>query len=169
MRDREYYLALRNRYQPDDVRCIFIAEAPPCSGLYFYDATGKIGEPLFAAMMKVLGFAAPNKHEGLVHFQRRGFLLVDATYAQVDRGYTGKRRDEKILSDFPLFLKDLSRVNPDKKIPLILVKANICKLLEPKLTEHGFRVLNNGATIPYPASGQQNVFHEKVGNILATL
>lgn len=165
MKDRKYYLALRNLYHPDDLRCIFVFESPPCSGLYFYDATGKTGEPLFTAMMKVLKFEASNKQEGLVRFQQSGFLLVDATYSQVDKGYTGKRRDAKILSDFPLLLDDLAHVNPDKQIPLILVKANICKLLESKLTGHGFRVLNDGIKIPYPSSGQQKVFHEKVGNI----
>ena len=57
---------------------------------------------------------------------------------------------------------------PDRSVPLILIKTNICKLLEPKLTRDGFRVLNRGCLIPFPASGQQKKFHEQFPAIIAS-
>jgi hypothetical protein len=61
----------------------------------------------------------------------------------------------------------LVRVGADRSVPLVLIKKNICKVLEPKLTRDGFRVLNRGCLIPFPASGQQKKFHEQFGAIIA--
>jgi len=43
--EKEYYLKLRNKYLPENLRIIFIAESPPASGRYFYDETGSTSEP----------------------------------------------------------------------------------------------------------------------------
>jgi hypothetical protein len=62
---------------------VTIAESPPASGKYFYDPTGATSEWLFAALMKQIGFSPSNKEEGLREFQRRGWILIDATYEPV--------------------------------------------------------------------------------------
>jgi hypothetical protein len=38
--DRNAYLSMRRRYEPDVVRLVIITESPPASGLYFYNPTG---------------------------------------------------------------------------------------------------------------------------------
>jgi hypothetical protein len=43
---------------------------------------------------------------------------------------------------------------------LILIKTNVCRILEPKLTHDGFNVLNCGRVIYFPASGRQD-FHQQ--------
>jgi hypothetical protein len=62
---------MRRRYLPKDIRLVIVAESPPVSGLYFYDAKGKSTEPLFSALMKQLPFSPISKEDGLKEFQRR--------------------------------------------------------------------------------------------------
>jgi hypothetical protein len=78
------YLSLRSRYEPENIRLVIIAESPPASGLYFYNPTGARSEPLFAALMRQLGISPISKENGLLEFQRRGWVLVDATYEPVN-------------------------------------------------------------------------------------
>jgi len=70
-----------------------------------------------------------------------------------------------ILYDFPLLVAELWKyAGPDTGI--VLVKANVCRLLEPKLQEAGFNVLNRGTMIPFPSTGQQSKFRAAVGQVL---
>ena len=88
--DREYYLRFRREYEPENVRLVIVAESPPASGKYFYDPTGSTKEPLFAALMRQLGLSPINKEAGLRELQQRGWILVDATYQQVDKLFAKK-------------------------------------------------------------------------------
>src|SRR5262245_3929421 len=83
-RDRNEYHDLRLQYAPQSTKLVIVAESPPASGKYFYDPTGATSEPLFAALMKQLRFSASRKEDGLREFQRRGWVLVDATYEPVN-------------------------------------------------------------------------------------
>ena len=46
---RSEYLTLRYKFQPATVKLVVVVESPPKSGSYFYDPSGRITEPLFAA------------------------------------------------------------------------------------------------------------------------
>jgi hypothetical protein len=149
---------------------IIVAESPPASGKYFYDTTGRTTEPLFRALMKTLLDSDPAANEdGLRAFQAGGYLLVDATYTPVNAGLTVKERDKAILSDYSRLTGDLLNLTPDRKIPLLLIKANVCRLLAPRLTEDGFRVINGSKVVPFPSHGNQARFYEKVGEFLGAL
>ena len=161
MYEKEYYLRLQQKYHPENLRTIFVLESPPVSGLYFYDNSGKTSEPLFTEMMKLINFHARNKEEGLREFQARGYLLIDATYSQVN-DLTGPARDAEIKNDYALLVEDLKEINPTKGIPIVLVKANVCRLLEAPLLKDGFNVLNSGVVVPFPSTGQQKRFHQKM-------
>jgi hypothetical protein len=160
--NKEYYLHLRDQYHPDNLKYIFVLESPPVSGLYFYDDSGKTSEPLFSEMMKLLGFNPINKREGLKYFQKAGYLLVDATYQPVNE-LKDKERNDTILSDFSNLVEDLDNICAGKQIPVILVKANICRILEDQLKQKGFAVQNNGVVVPFPSNGQQKQFHVEIG------
>ena len=43
---------------------------------------------------------------------------------------------------------DLEALLPDRGVPLILVKANVCDLMELRLIADGFTVLNCGRRVP---------------------
>jgi hypothetical protein len=167
MHPREYYLNLRRRYLPDLPKLIFVAESPPASGKYFYDPSGKAGEALFRAMMEQVGsLDTQNKRQGLLAFQRRGYVLVDATYKPVNKGLTNKERDRVILEDYSLVKDDLLTLTRDQGVPLLLIKVNVCRLLEPLLVKDGFNVLNAGVRVPFPSTGHQRSFHEEIASIL---
>jgi len=167
-RKRSEYLDLRRRYEPRSVKLVVIAESPPASGLYFYDPTGSPREPLFAALMKQLRLSPTTKEEGLREFQRNGWVLVDATYEPVDK-VTRSRRDRIIDRDYPLLREDLAALMSDRSTPLILIKENVCRILEPKLAHDKFNVLNRGRVIYFPASGRQSDFFRQFGAILESL
>jgi hypothetical protein len=72
-----------------------------------------------------------------------------------------------MLRDYPLPRADLETLLPDKSTPIVLVKVNVCRLLEPRLNADGFNVLNKGVAIYFPSTGGQTKFHEQFANILA--
>jgi hypothetical protein len=161
------YFRFRERYLPEHPKIIFVLESPPKSGKYFYNPEGLISEPLFSAMMQdVLEIKPSTKDEGLREFATRGFLLLDATYTPVNHPHLSPReRDQLVLADFPLLAEELrKRSGPDTKV--VLVKANVCRLLDSKLTDAGFPVLNRGKSIPFPSTGQQKKFRETVRQVL---
>jgi hypothetical protein len=160
---RDDYIALRRRYQPESVRLIIVAESPPASGRYFYDPTGAPSEPLFAALMRHLGLSPSTKEEGLREFQRAGWLLVDATYQPVD-ALKGVKRDAVIIRDYPLLRDDLA--NFGRSTPLVLLKVNVRKILEPKRTAEGFNVLNRDRAIYFPSHGRQPDFAQQFAAVL---
>ena len=163
MQDRDYYFSFRQKYEPENLKLVIVAESPPASGLYFYDPLGKISEPLFAALMRQIACSPSSKEEGLAELRRKGWLLVDATYEQVDKS---KRRDETIVRDYPLLCEDLTRLSPDKAVPLVLVKANVCSLLGPRLQADGFKVVNQGRDVYFPSHGNQSKFHQQFSALI---
>ncbi len=169
---KEYYLLLRRDYTPERIKLIIIAESPPESGKYFYNPEGLSSEPLFSALMQQLDLSRPTKQDGLRVFQRRGWLLIDATYEPVDkhagsrRYMTISKRNAVICRDYPQLRADLERLTFDRSVPLILIKANVCRFLEPKLVEDKFNVLNRGRDVYFPSNGRQTKFREQFGAIV---
>lgn len=92
--------------------------------------------------------------------------MIDATYTPVNHDHLAlQQRNKRILHDLPVLVEELREyVGPGTGV--VLVKANVCTLLEPILTAHGFPILNRGRTIPFPSTGQQNRFREAVREVL---
>jgi hypothetical protein len=152
--------ALRRTFEPQMAKLLIVAESPPASGKYFYDPTGVVTEPLFAALMRQLKCLQTSKEEGLRAFQASGWVLVDATYSLVstlsDRG-----RDAAIARYYPLLRDDLATLSPDRSAFVLLLKANVCRLLDERLTSDGFRVLNRGRMVYFPSNSRQKDFHRQ--------
>ena len=166
-RTRAEYLALRRKFTPERLKLVVVAESPPASGRYFYDAAGSHGEPLFAALMKLLGHSSETKEDGLQKFGRNGWLLVDATYTPVNT-LDDSDRNRMIVEHYPLLRDDLESLMSDRSTPLILIKANVCKILEPRLLKDGFNVINCGHRIYFPAMGHQGKFLDQVRAVLSS-
>jgi hypothetical protein len=137
------------------------------SGKYLYDPDGAVSEPLFNALMKLLSIQPKKKLDGLRQLQKWGWLLVDATYEQVN-AHDKRHRDLVIDAGYPVLCGDLKRLLATRwsGVPLVLIKANVCKLLEPKLKEDGFNVLNEGRMVPFPSHGHQRVFDRRFREIV---
>lgn len=158
------YIQLRNSYIPQVCRVIFVCESPPASGRYFYDPNGSVSEPLFRALMKdVLKFLPASKGDGLKEFAERGFFLLDATYSPVNH-LSRSERAATILRDFPILLKSLREYATSETL-IILVKTNVCDLLELRIKNAGLSVGNNGLRIPFPSSGRQSEFRTAIQKV----
>jgi hypothetical protein len=167
------YMRFRGPYTPQDPKLIFVLESPPISGDYFYNPAGRTTEWLFRAMMKDVLEASPQtKHEGLTEFAARGYLLIDATYTPVNISGPKSVRDKaaaaQILKDLPLLVADL-RQYAQPNTQLVLVKANVCRLLAGQLVQEGFTVLNGNLVIPFPSNGQQPKFSAMIRQVLGLL
>jgi hypothetical protein len=168
MRDRSEYLQLRRAYQPAVVRLVIVAESPPASGLYFYDPEGRVSEPIFAAFMKLLLLSPLNKANGLRALQDRGWILVDATYEPIDKKFKArdKARDAVLVRDYPLLKRDILELSRGEPVPIVLIKENVCRVLEPLLVQDKFPILNRGRRVYLPMQGNQPQFHRVFGEIL---
>ncbi len=167
MYPKSHYHKLRNKYTPTNPKLIFVLESPPASDKYFYDPAGKTTEPLFSAMMKVIGERPATKEDGLHAFAHKGFFLVDATYKPVNHIKSRKKRNEIIISDLPELIQDLKQTIENHQTRIVLVKANICRYLEASIKTAGFNVINDGIIIPFPSSGQQNNFHKNIRKVFS--
>ena len=163
--ERAGYLAFRRQYQPAAPRLIIVAESPPVSGKYFYNPDGVVTEPLFSAVMQQIGEKPPSKQLGLRRLQEAGWLLVDATYEPVN-GYRDSKKDLVIVRDYPDLLDDLTSLSPDRSVPIVLIKVNVCRILESRLSKDGFGVINCGKEIPFPSSGQQGKFRAAFSDVV---
>lgn len=167
MIDKDHYINLRAEYYPEDLRLVIIAESPPASGKYFYNTAGNVTEPLFRALMHdILHISPRDKLEGLRAFRDAGMFLVDAVYQPVNEGYTEKQRNHIILDNYPQLKQDLIQIMRGNDVPILLIKVNVCRLLEPLLVQDDFRVLNQARRIPFPSSGNQGRFSEIVRILL---
>ncbi|MEK7173149.1 MAG: hypothetical protein AAB740_04210, partial [Patescibacteria group bacterium] len=129
---------------------------------------GNTGEVLFRAMMRCLfnGYRPKTKLEGLQRFKDSGYLVVDAIYRPVDK-LLDKEANNLIDKNFDLFLADLKNIIKNrKKVNVILIKKNICELLESKLLQQQFKVLNNSESIPFPMHYHYDNFVIRVRKLL---
>jgi hypothetical protein len=101
----------------------------------------------------------------LREFQAAGWLLVDATYKPVNGIKSESARDDTINGDYKLLVSDLKRFPP---APLILIKANVCRLLKQRLADDGFGVLNKDDVDdpPFPSHWRAREFAKKFTAIL---
>jgi len=74
-----------------------------------------------------------------------------------------------IVGGYQSLREDLARLSPDRFVPLILIKENVCRLLEARLKEDGFNVLNSGRVIYFPSHGRQKDFHRQFAAVLESL
>ena len=160
------YVSLRNKYIPKKIKAIFVLESPPAGHGYFYNPSGRVSEVLFRAFMRaVLNFSPATKEEGLQKLADEGYLLLNPIYTPVNK-LPDKEADKIILDNYENFKKDLSNFVGTTKTPIILVKSNICRLLERPLLADGFNVVNNGVLVPFPLHYHMNTFEERVKALL---
>jgi hypothetical protein len=128
----DQYRSMRSKFEPARVSFVILAESPPVSGKYFYDPDGKVSEPLFSALMKQLNIQPTTKLEGLA--ERRGCILVDATYEPVN-ALDKRNRNLAIIRNYDALRDDLKRLLDTRwnEIPIILVKGECLQAVGAKV------------------------------------
>lgn len=157
----------RERYQPNHIRYLLVAEAPPAlgSGRFFYFENVKSHDALFWETMRVLygvtKLERSRKAEFLVRFKKDGFFLIDACSLPIAKGVNKKIEIRKSLEDLKGRVADL--VEPDTKI--ILICRTVYDECFPVLREAGFNIVNK-EMIPHPAIGHQSDYRSKLGKVI---
>lgn len=159
------YQVLRDKYFPAKTKIVFILESPPAGHGYVYDSSGHTGEVLFRSFMKLIGFKPDTKERGLQELQKLGVVLTNPIYEPVNK-LPEKEADIKIIENYDTFVRELTRLTSQKLVPVILVKSNICRLLEGPLVSDGFTVLNDGVMVPFPMHFHEKAFLLKVRELL---
>lgn len=160
----------REKYRPEEVKLLFIAEAPPCrEGHFFYFEDVPKGDSLFLHVIRAVfpdleGMETKElrvrKEEMLYRFAESGYFLEDSVPEAIPKGTKNK---EKIIVEFQGDL--LKRIEPYKATAkLVLLSSGVFKSNYEYLKQEGFEILNN-FMIPFPGSGQQGKFKEGIAKL----
>lgn len=168
--------AAREKYKPDRVRCLLVAEAPPTEDRYFYFEDVPQKDYLFLGVMEVLFPARFRdyshnrssiwKSELLRAFQAKGFWLLDSIDRPLEAKATVRYLQEN--SDLPDRLRDLrDKGDIGQHTPTILVKANVYDAFFSILVDRGYRVIDE--RIYFPSTGRQPEFKSDFSKAIGAL
>jgi hypothetical protein len=183
---QESFKRAMDRYQPDPLRLLFIAEAPPAYKVnrlfYFHDV--QTGDALFLEMMKVIygaaigftedgGFSTSmsakdvRKHKAhlLDRFMADGFFLIDASEQPMPENATASVKLALLRRSLPglkIRLKDLLE---GRGIPIVLIGGVTYEACFNPLKDEGYHVINQ-EMINHPARGGQLLFRKKLRETL---
>lgn len=120
-RERE---TLRESFRPKRIRILFIGEAPPASGRFFYSANSG----LYRAMRDAFSAVNPRIDDTnfLRLFQASGCYLTDLYPAPVDHLDEKLRRRARVAGEDTLS-EELMRLRPEKIAPLLRAITNHVK------------------------------------------
>ncbi|MBW3538040.1 hypothetical protein KY386_00935 [Candidatus Parcubacteria bacterium] len=168
------YGELRQRYRPEKVEWLLLAESPPpaaqvASSRHFYRSGPREGDRLFVNTIKALYSEASDKSESeleadkeswLRRFQAGGCYMIEALESSQRHQVTKPRRQELIRQSLPRLIQrvgELAGVNTK----IILIKSNVFEAAAAPLKGAGFKVLNQ-ELIDYPGQFNQRRYREKL-------
>lgn len=166
---KEIYTEARNKYRPQQINTLILAEAPPCAlDRYFYFEDVRRQDSLFLEIMGVLyprekeaylasGRQSVLKAALLERFSADGYWLLDLCEIPTSIAFGPS------FSDVQTLLNNLDNLIT-RETPILLIKANVFDLCYEALKNSGYNVLNE--RLPFPGSGQQKVFREKFSSAL---
>lgn len=137
------------RYRPDRIRLLLIAEAPPAAhDRYFYFHDVNAHDSLFRHVARSLLQVEPtreNKPELLAQLQDRGVFLIDLKADPVD--------STPLSLYVPELLRRVQELNADR---IVLIKTKVYDAAYATLAAADLPV--SSVRIPFPGSGQQKAF-----------
>lgn len=147
---------LRKRYRPDRVRILFVGEAPPASGRFFYQADSG----LYRAVRDTFITAFPRLHDCpfLQSFRALGCYLVDLCRRPVDRMDRKARRRFCTAGEASL-KRALRQLRPKTVVVVVRSISRNVKRAERQAKWSGLHV-----DLPYPGRWVQhrNEFRRKL-------
>ena len=182
----ESFKRAMDRYRPDPLRLLFIAEAPPAykANRLFYFHEVQTGDALFLEMMKVVygdaigfkedgGFTGPMlardlrkcKSQFLQKFRADGLFLIDASERPMPGNATASTKLALLRRSLPGLKSRVDNLLVDRCIPIVLIGRVTYEACYKPLAEDGYRVVNQGM-INHPARGGQLLFRKKLRETL---
>jgi len=145
------YKEASEKFLPEKIRVLFIAESPPANGSFFFFEFAR-QEILLTTLTTALfgdgnGFTKnDSKVDFLKELKREGYFLIDAVEYPINmtsdknRELIIRKENDNLLERLE-GLKRINRVDADTKI--ILIKKSVYNILVNVLREKGFNILNN--------------------------
>lgn len=159
MDDRQRRAEAAQRYKPEKVKLLLVAETPPADpDRYFYFPEVKEQDSLFRYIVReVLGEEPKreNKPELLNRLSDQGVFLIDLRSDPVD--------GSPLAGSVPDLITRCRKLAPEK---IVLIKATVYDTAYKSLRAAGLPVVN--VRIPFPGSGQQRRFQEAFRGALST-
>jgi hypothetical protein len=162
---------LRQRYKPERVTVLFVAESPPSSSddevRFFYNPRQERWDHMYRAVMKAVfpefEYGPGEKEDWLRKFKEHGYYLIDATDRPVNRLSSAERRSELNAAVEGKLSEIRMLVTPGT--PIVLVKKNIFAAFNRPLRGAGYNVIH-ACFLPFPSHGHQARFVEACRNCL---
>ncbi len=173
------YETARQRYQPDHIKVLFVAESPPpapkvqSSRQFYYTDRIRRDDRLFTNTIRTLYPEAlhtpepeleAHKDDWLQRFQHDGYYMIEALQESQPHEATKQQRQERIATQLPYLVERVRALAaPDTKI--ILIKSNVYAVAAEPLRQAGFTVLNH-ELVDYPGRYNQQAYRYKVSKLL---
>ncbi len=162
----------REAFRPDQVKTLFIAEAPPCaSDRFFYFPDVYKGDSLFLHIIREVFTELKNvetkqvramKEELLLRFREEGYFLEDSSLTPIPKDTSPSHKAKLLTAEQDNLHRRIERYK--KSSTVVLLSAPVFKTNYTYLKQLGYRILNTTA-IPFPGSGQQNKFKKAIADI----
>jgi len=175
----ESYEKAREKYKPEHIRYLLIAESPPpaasiqSSRQFYYTDRIRKDDRLFINTVRALypeTIETPEpeleaQKEALLHrLQQDGIYMIEALETSQEHEVTKKQRRERISKTLPQLLERVKKLAAhDTK--LILIKSNVYDEAAEPLRAAGFTVLNTGL-VDYPGRFNQRAYREKLASLV---
>lgn len=162
----------REQFRPEEVRVLFVAEAPPCADdRFFYFTEVYKGDSLFLYIIRTVFpelWDIPTKglrgmkEELLYRFQEEGYFLEDSLAMPLPKGVTSSQKLHLIKEGKEKLHEKIQVFKSSAKV--VLLSSSVFKATYEYLISLGYNVLNDSA-IPFPGSGQQARFKEEIAKV----
>jgi DNA-binding transcriptional regulator YiaG len=150
---------LRLRYRPQKVRALFVAEAPPAGGTFFYQGNSQ----LYRNLKEVLLPHWSDEQNFLDAFKDHGYFLEDLTHEPVG-GISVRERSAILRQSVPLLAKRLTKYQPQIVVTLL---KRISEYVEDAISLAALDLPHY--SVPFPGNGQQVRFRQQMKEILPLL
>jgi len=173
------YETERQRYKPQHIRYLLIAESqPPAAGVDSsrqFNRTDRTypNDRLFINTIRALypqtadmpqSDLEQQKEMWLRKLQQDGLYMIEALEVSLAHKVTKEQRQEKIRDALPHLIKRVTEL-AQSETKLILIKSNVFDVAAEPLKQAGFTVLNT-ELVDYPGRFNQRAYREKLAKLV---
>lgn len=172
------YEQARQKYLPETIRVLFVAEAPPENERrFFYYEDVKDHDALFANLVRVLYPEYQSEHGGVIsdirinkpgileRFKNDGYFLIDALSEPINLKLSSRERGKIIISRQQAILENIKKLKPE--VGVVLIKSTVFDSLHTYLINQGTHILNKNS-VPFPSHGHSNGFRWRLHEALVS-
>jgi DNA-binding transcriptional regulator YiaG len=150
---------LRARYLPAKVRVLFVGEAPPAGGTFFYAGNSQMYRLLRETLQSRLG----DQDDFLQAFKDRGYFLDDLVLEPFDQ-IPATKRASILRRNVPFLARRMTRYQPEIVVTLL---KRIGPYVEDAISRARADVQHY--CVSFPGTGQQGNFRREMAKIVPLL